>query len=167
MIIRRLKIEDLPIRVKWMNNPEVYSSMHFDIPITLEKTERWYKDNISNERRFDMVVTDGNEIVAFCGITSIDTIVKKGESYTFIDPDKKGCGIGTVARSLLLNYAFGVYGLNKVYCFINEDNFRSCRLSEKLGFKCEGRLRNEYRNQDGEMKDLLYYGLLKEEWTIR
>lgn len=164
MEIRKLQVEDLPIRVEWMNNPSIYKTMHFEIPITLEKTEQWFNNNLGNEKRLDMVVTDGDEIVAFCGITSIDPVIKKGESYTFVHPDKKGKGIGTIARTLLLDYVFGELGLNKVYCFTNEDNFCSSHLSEKLGFKLEGRHRKEYLTQSGELKDRLYYGLLKNEW---
>lgn len=167
MEIRRLEIKDLPTRVDWMNNPAVYKSMHFEVPISLEKTEQWFENNIGNKKRIDMVVTDSNEIVAFCGITSIDPIIKKGESYTFVHPDKQGKGIGTSARTLLLNYVFMYLELNKVYCFTNEDNIASCNLSEKLGFKLEGRLRKEYLTKNGEWKDRLYYGLLKEEWIGR
>ena len=111
-----------------------------------------------------MVVEDEEEIVAFCGITSIDPITKKGESYTFVNPRKKGKGIGTVARTLLLNYVFKVVGLNKVYCLTNEDNLSSCHVSEKLGFSLEGRHRKEFLSSSGELKDRLYYGLLKEDW---
>lgn len=167
MEIRRLEIEDLPTRVDWMNNPAVYKSMHFEIPISLKKTEQWFENNIGNKKRIDMVVTDGNEIVAFCGITSIDPFIKKGESYTFVHPNKQGKGIGIIARTLLLNYVFMHLELNKVYCFTNEDNLVSCHLSEKLGFKLEGRLRKEYLTKNGEWKDRLYYGLLKEEWIGR
>lgn len=164
MEIRRLAFGDLFTRVEWMNNPAIYKTMHFEVPITLEKTEQWFKNNIGNEKRIDMVVVDAEEIVAFCGITSIDPIIKKGESYTFVHPDKKGKGIGTIARTLLLDYVFGEFGLNKVYCYTNEDNLGSCHLSEKLGFKLEGRHRKEYLTPEGKWKDRLYYGLLKEEW---
>ena len=164
MEIRRLTLEDLPTRVEWMNNPAIYESMHFELPITLEKTIQWYNNSISNSKRIDMVVVDAGEIIAFCGITSIEPTIKKGESYTFVHPQKKGCGIGRIARTLLLDYVFGEIGLNKVYCYTNEDNMRSCRLSEKLGFTLEGRHRKEFLTSDGMWKDRLYYGLLKEEW---
>ena len=147
-----------------MNNPAIYSSMHFELPITLEKTTMWYRNNIGNEKRADMVVLDDGKIVAFCGITGIDPIVKKGESYTFVCPEMKGKGIGTKARILMLEYAFTELGLNKVFCLTNEDNYPSCKLSEKLFFKLEGRHRKEYLTADGEWKDRLYYGLLKEEF---
>ena len=40
MKIRRLQKEDLQTRVDWMNNPKVYSSMHFGIPVVMENTVR-------------------------------------------------------------------------------------------------------------------------------
>jgi len=40
MIIRKLEKSDLGERVAWMNCPEVYKTMHFTPPITLEKTVR-------------------------------------------------------------------------------------------------------------------------------
>ena len=164
MEIRRLQKEDLQTRVLWMNNPAIYTSMHFTLPITLESTEKWYANNIGNEKRADVVLLEDDEIVAFAGITNIDFTLHKGESYTFVSPDMQGKGIGTRARKMVLDYAFGELGLNKVYAYTNEDNIASCRLSEKLGFKLEGRFRQEYINKDGELKDRLYYGLLKEEW---
>lgn len=164
MELRRLQKEDLSTRVLWMNNPAVYTSMHFALPITLEGTEKWYDNNVGNEKRADVVLIEDGEIVAFAGITNIDSTLRKGESYTFVSPDKQGKGIGTRARKMVLDFAFGELGLNKVFAYTNEDNVPSCKLSEKLGFKLEGRFRQEYLNKDGVLKDRLYYGLLKEEW---
>ena len=164
MELRRLKKEDLPTRVLWMNNPAVYNSMHFTLPITLEGTEMWFDNNIGNDKRVDVVLLDDGKIVAFAGITNIDLSLSKGESYTFVCPDLQGKGIGTRARRMVLDFAFSELGLNKVFAYTNEDNIPSCKLSEKLGFKLEGRFRQEYINKDGELKDRLYYGLLKEDW---
>lgn len=164
MELRRLKKEDLPTRVLWMNNPAVYSTMHFTLPVTLEGTVKWFESNVLNDKRADVVLIEDDVIVAFAGITNIDNILKKGESYTFVNPDKQGKGIGTRARQRVLDFAFGELGLNKVYAYTNEDNIPSRRLSEKLGFKLEGRFRQEYINKAGEFKDRLYYGLLREEW---
>lgn len=164
MILRKLSIDDLPTRVEWMNNPAVYSTMHFEVPITLEKTIQWFNNNEDNKRRSDLVLIEAQQIVAFAGITNIDSTIGKGESYTFVNPNMQGRGIGTKARKLVIDYAFNELGLNKIYAFTNEDNIPSCRLSEKLGFKLEGRFREEYVNKDGILKDRLYYGLLKCEW---
>lgn len=66
-----------------MNNPAIYSSMHFDIPITLENTIRWY-NNKGNDKRADRAIIDGEKVVAFCGITSIDHQERKGKVITLL-----------------------------------------------------------------------------------
>jgi RimJ/RimL family protein N-acetyltransferase len=48
-----------------------------------------------------------------------------------------------------------------VYARIAPDNPASIRVAEKCGFQHEGLLRKEYRAGNGELMDVLYYGILK------
>ena len=59
MIIRKLRIEDLATRVEWMNNPAIYKSMHFDVPVRMDKTLEWFERNQQREDRVDFAFTDG------------------------------------------------------------------------------------------------------------
>ena len=165
MIIRKLEKDDLVTRVEWMNNPLIYSSMHFEVPILMEKTLQWYESNLSNDKRYDLTVLEDGEIVAFGGFTSINREIGKAETYLFASPFHLHKGIGTRAKKLICDFGFKELGLNKIYFITNEDNYASIRVNEKCGFKLEGRLRKEYLTKDGEFKDRLYYGLLKDEWT--
>lgn len=167
MIIRRLKEEDLKTRVEWMNSPAIYESMHYDIPVTYEKTLVWFHNNEVSDKRADLVVEDEGEILAFCGITGIDKVILKGEIYTFVNPFKKHKGIGTKTKMLMVEYAFTELKLNKLFSITNEDNIPSFKINEKLGFVKEGQFRREYLTKDGELKDRLYWGLLKEDWEMR
>lgn len=165
MQLRRINENDLEQRVKWMNNPKVYKSMHFAIPVLLDKTILWYKNNLKRKDRVDLIFhNDEGETVAFGGITSIDTALCKGELYVFVNPDIQKKGIGTVATRLLCDYGFQILKLNKIYLEINEDNVVAQRVYEKCGFRLEGRLNQGYLTADGELKNLLYYGLLKDDW---
>ena len=165
MEIRKLQKEDLETRVLWMNDPKIYSSMHFEVPILMTKTIQWYENNLSNENRYDVTVLEDGEIVAFGGYTSINREVGKAETYLFADPFHLHKGIGTRAKKLICQIGFEQLRLNKLYFITNEDNYASIRVNEKCGFKLEGRLRQEYITKDGERKDRLYFGLLKEEWA--
>lgn len=167
MEIRRLSFEDLSTRVEWMNNPLIYSSMHYEVPILLEKTIQWYEKNLKDDKRFDITVLEDGEIVAFGGFTSINREIGKAETYLFASPVHLHKGIGTRAKRLICNFGFKELGLKKIYFITNEDNYASIRVNEKCGFKLEGRLRKEYLTKGGEFKDRLYYGLLKEEWETR
>ena len=164
MIIRKIQIEDLPTRVLWMNNPQVYSTMHFEVPILMENTIKWFENNQQKDNRLDVTILENDEIVAFGGYTAIDRKVGKAETYLFADPIKHHHGIGTRAKMLMCKYGFEALQLNKLYFVANEENLPIIRVNEKCGFVKEGRMRQEYVASDGTLKDMLYYGLLKSDW---
>lgn len=164
MKIRRLQKDDLQTRVDWMNNPKVYGSMHFDIPVVMENTVRWFENNQGNDRRADVAFTnEEGELVAFGGITGINPELKMGELYAFVCPSAQAKGLGTEATRLLCEYGFAELGLNKIYLETNDDNFAAQRVYEKVGFVLEGKKRQEYVRKDGTLGDRYYYGLLKGE----
>lgn len=166
MEIRKLALEDLQQRVDWMNNPLVYKSMHFDVPVLIGKTIEWYNRNQQMEDRFDCAFFDeAGVIVAFGGITSINEEIGKGETYIFTNPDAHHKGIGTEAMKLLCKYGFETVGLNKLYAYTNEDNVASIKLHQKVGYEIEGRLRQEYKDDDGKLKDRIYLGYLKQNYA--
>ena len=164
MEIRRLSKEDLETRVAWMNNPAIYESMHFDVPVTMEKTLEWYQGNLGSNKRADFVIENDGEIVAFCGITGVDEKILKAETYLFVSPYLHHCGIGTKAKRLMIDYAFNEMGLNKLFVVTNENNAVSIALQRKYGYQLEGRFREEYVLADGTKMDRLYFGLLKKDW---
>ncbi len=167
MIIRRLEKSDLEKRVLWMNNPLIYASMHFEVPILMDKTLDWFESNLQNDKRFDVTILENGEVVAFGGFTSIDRKIGKAETYLFADPTCLHKGIGTRAKKQMCDFGFNELGLNKLFFITNEDNYASIRVNEKLGFQLEGRFRQEYVLENGERKNRLYYGLLREEWEER
>ena len=160
MKIRDIRREDLQTRVDWMNNPKVYKSMHFDLPVLLDNTIKWFDNIKSNNKRADVCFEENGNILAFGGLTTIDPVLKKAELYVFVDPSAQRSGIGTQATKLLCEYGFDELSLHKIFLITNEDNIAAIRVYEKCGFVLEGRHRDEYL-KDGEFKDRLYFGLLK------
>ncbi|MEE0947362.1 MAG: GNAT family protein [Bacteroidales bacterium] len=165
MNIRTITENDLPLRVKWMNHPKIYTSMHYDIPVLLENTLSWYKKNKENPNRIDVVFEDNCEILAMGGLTGIDTISKKAELYIFVNPFAHSKGIGTESTRLLCKYAFENLNLKKVFLVTNETNLSAQKVYEKVGFKLEGRLRKEVL-VNGMLEDRFYYGIFSNELVI-
>lgn len=163
MKLRTLQIGDLKIRVEWMNNPKVYSSMHFDVPVSLDNTICWFEKNQQNDNRSDVVFEEEGQIVAMGGLTNINRYTNKAELYVFVNPYLQRGGLGTQATKVLCKYGFEILNLDKIYLETNEDNCAAKRVYEKCGFKLEGVLRNEYKTHEGLLKSRLYYGILKGE----
>ena len=68
--------------------------------------------------------------------------------------------IATEAVSAMLDHCFGELGLHRVQAFIQPDNGASRALADKLGFRCEGLLRDNLRVGD-TWRDEMLYALLR------
>ena len=73
-----------------------------------------------------------------------------------------GSGIAREAVSALITLLFA-RGQRRVFADTDPENVGSNRLLERLGFKLEGRLRNEWATHIG-VRDSLIWGLLAAEW---
>jgi ribosomal-protein-serine acetyltransferase len=76
-------------------------------------------------------------------------------------------GRGLMTRTLrgLIAHFFDAQGLEKVAIGVDPENLRSAALPERLGFRREARVRSVQVRPDGTLGDLVFYGLLRDEWT--
>lgn len=74
-----------------------------------------------------------------------------------------GKGIGKITYYLLLEYAFEVLGMNRVWGTCFADNIGSQKLFESVGFSLEGKSR-EAIFRKGNYIDNLQYSILKSEY---
>ena len=69
----------------------------------------------------------------------------------------------TKALAEMINYCFGTLKLNKLFLRSSPLNFGSIKAAEKNGFKLEGFMRKDFKNGNGVLIDIAYYGLLNKE----
>jgi RimJ/RimL family protein N-acetyltransferase len=74
-----------------------------------------------------------------------------------------GRGYGTDVMNILLRFAFIEINLRRVTLTVFEYNPRAIRSYEKAGFQHEGRLR-QVLNKEGKRWDMVFMGILREEW---
>lgn len=79
------------------------------------------------------------------------------------DPANRGRGIGREAIALLLDFAFDVRNMHRVWLHVFARNEGAIRAYTRVGFREEGRLRDDqfYR---GRYEDALVMGILEDEW---
>ncbi len=82
------------------------------------------------------------------------------------EPQYWGGGHGTDALLLIVDYAFDWLDLRRLWLVTMSLNERVMRQMQKVGFTLEVRQR-QATLADGEWHDLLFYGLLREEWPGR
>lgn len=76
-----------------------------------------------------------------------------------------GGGVAREAVSAVIDQIFAE-GQRRVFADVDPDNAASRALLEKLGFKLEGYLRDEWETHLG-VRDTTLYGLLRAEWPAR
>jgi RimJ/RimL family protein N-acetyltransferase len=74
-----------------------------------------------------------------------------------------GKGYGTDAMRVILRYAFTELNLHRVSLNVFEYNSRAICSYGKVGFAIEGRVR-QFLQRDGQRWDLIFMGILWEEW---
>ena len=164
IILRRFRREDIPKKVEWINNPDNNRFLHYDIPISIEGTERWFNSHIGDDTRYDAVIEADGVPVGTIGLLSIDKKNSKAEFYIAMgETSYKGKGVAKEASRLILQYGFEVLGLNRIYLFTEAENVIAQRLFERVGFVKEGMLRQDI-NSRGLFVDRFTYGFLKEDW---
>lgn len=163
--LRNLEKEDLGLKVKWFNDPEVNATLDCSLPLTLAKTEEWFQNAVSDDSRRDFIVeTLDGEPIGTTGLIGINRIHQTAECYCVIGEKKyRGKGIGTLTHSLLIKWAFDELGLNKIWATVHTDNLAILKVIEKLGFQIEGTLR-EQKYIDGKYIDIIRVGLLRSEF---
>ncbi len=166
--VRRFEERDITYKVRWINDPEVNRYLHYDIPINEERTLVWYKRVLQDSSRVDFVIevaSDGDERipVGLLGLLNIDLKMMKAEFYIMVgDKNYWGKGVATIGAKKFISYAFQRFPLHRIYLFTEKDNVAARRLFERLGFKCEGLLRQDVFHM-GNKIDRYVYGLLRED----
>lgn len=88
---------------------------------------------------------------------------RRGELGYWLGLPHWGQGYATEAARRVLEFAFEMLGLNRVFATHYARNPASGRVMQKIGMTYEGTLRGQVVKW-GEPIDLLYYGILREEY---
>ena len=134
--LKLMEEEDIPNRVKWINDPIVQDTLNYDIPTSISKTKKWFDKILLDptRREFSIFTLDGKHI-GFCGLFNIQIPAMKAELHTVIgDREYWRGGFGTDVYRVLVDYGFRELGLNKIYGYQLLHNYGAHRVVEKLGW---------------------------------
>ncbi|MEK6938088.1 MAG: GNAT family protein [Nanoarchaeota archaeon] len=152
---------------EWSNDDEITHLMFTGIwPGNYETLEQTYTNLVKGDNVVFAIVDKKNDkIIGICGLYGIQWQPRFAE-YRILIGNKAywGKGIGTMAATFILKYAFRKLNLNKVHLGVNVENKGAVKSYEKAGFKHEGIVRQEiYRN--GRYYDAHKMSVLREEWN--
>jgi ribosomal-protein-alanine N-acetyltransferase len=136
--------------VRYYNLKATKAQMEFYESIWKEKTGCWWK----------IVSRESGKPVGACGMNFYQPVHEKAEIGYWLLPKYWKKGIMPEVLPVMLKHLFETWKLYRIEAVIEQGNTASCKLSEKLGFTLEGKLRDaEIKN--GKRVNLLLYSLLK------
>ncbi len=173
---RAVEREDIPIFVKWLNDPDIQRGILIRFPWSQAAEEDWFERmrkrpveeqvmGIEISEGFDATGEGHWKLIGTCAFDNIEWFNRCAEFGIMIgEKTYWNQGYGTEAVQLLCRHGFNTLNLNRIYLHVFENNPRAIRAYEKAGFIHEGRNRQgEYR--DGKYIDVLIMSILKSEYT--
>ena len=149
---------------KWLNDQEIVQfNSHGRFPMTTEKLIAYINSTSSSTNTIVLAIidTNTNSHIGNISLQSINWIDRNAE-IAFLLGEKSfwGKGIMNEAGSILLDHAFNVLNLHRVYCGTSEENIGMQKLAEKLGMVKEGK-RKEAIFKNGNYYDIIEFGIVK------
>lgn len=134
----------------------------------MEQAERLiinFRDGFDNEKsiRWALTLKESGEFIGTCGFHNMQIRSFRAEIGYEISEAHWNKGYITEAIRAMLEFGFGVMGLNRIEALVYPENVGSHKALEKLGFKEEGLLR-EYAFFREKFQDLIMHSLLRTEY---
>jgi UDP-4-amino-4,6-dideoxy-N-acetyl-beta-L-altrosamine N-acetyltransferase len=165
--LRAIEYDDLPLLVKWRNDPDIYQYFYEQEPLSLAMQRAWFEKLLqrSDERLWLIEARETGEAIGTVGLVHIDWRNRKAEWGRFlIYPDEyRHGGYGSEVESLILRYFFDHMNMNRLQCEVFADNENVVALHTKFGFRQEG-LFQEYVYKNGQYCSVAYLALLRSDY---
>lgn len=113
-------------------------------------------------RTGDEVLSSSSPFVGIISIENIDKINRNAEVGYWIGKEYWNRGIATESLMLVIDYAFNILDLHKLYASVFVQNAASIHVLEKCSLGKEGELYQQ-KYKHGKFHNILLYGLIKNE----
>jgi RimJ/RimL family protein N-acetyltransferase len=169
LTLRPMLLADVDLLAKWFEDAADYAlfDRNATIPVSVEALREAWEEELSSPKskaRWFIVEDSKHVSLALGGLQSINAVHGDAVLPVFISRRARGRGIGTRLIGLLFDIAFDELKLARVTTYLRSDNVISRRLTSKVGFVEEGRIRRAWR-ADGYRFDMMALGILRDEWA--
>ena len=163
--LRTVEHEDAEFVQRGHNDPDVAVPLGMRHPENASEARSHIEDSEGDKLNVGLLVCieDENDPTPVGEVHLMDLHHTRPEISYWVLPEYHGNGYGTEAVGVLVDYAFGSHEIRGLQAQAFAPNEESTGVLESLGFTHEGALRDA-RFRDGEYVDVVWYGLLREEW---
>lgn len=125
---RPLTKEDLPYRIKWLNDSEVNQFLGAVVRdgTDTEFHNKWFESYFADERagkRKIFMILDEEKPIGQVGLLDINQLDKNAELYIVIgEAEYRGKGIGKEAMKFIIDYGFSGLKLHRISLHVHAPN---------------------------------------------
>jgi RimJ/RimL family protein N-acetyltransferase len=162
--LREMRESDLIFLNQCRNKYEVSKNLNLFKPAGMDEELAWF--NRKKDEVHFVIELDAKGKKAPTGQVSLINLSHPNRSCEltiFLDDAYFGKGLGRIAITLMLDYAFGQLNMNKVMTHVYEFNDKSKKVFEATGFTLEGTLR-DFIFKDGKYVNAFIFGILAREY---
>lgn len=168
VMLRPVEERDLPLIVRWRNDPENRRFFFSPFLINPGAQKAWYAELLADRSRIVfMIETLEGMTVGTIGLYNVDWRNQQAEiGQILLDAEHRGFGYAEHAGHLLIRYAFEELNVHRVYSEVYGWNRAVIEWEKFYGFQQEGVLRQALFS-GGKFHDKVILGLLRDEWKAR
>ena len=168
VILRAITRDDLERLCQFNNDVEVELAGGGDPPTpqSVARLHAEYDAQVSAGGRdgTSFAIEADGVCIGQCALFQFDAVAQScALGITIGDKGYWGRGYGSDAIRILLDYAFRLRNIRRVYLTVNSTNERAIGAYRRCGFVDEGRLRQHVWSA-GQYIDLVNMGILRDEW---
>jgi RimJ/RimL family protein N-acetyltransferase len=164
--LRPIEEKDLAFLKRCFNDPFTEPMFYSQFLMSDGALLDWHHALLSSSSRMRFIIQrlDDGAAVGLIGLEHIDYRNQEAElAGLIIDPTERRCGWGKKATNALISYAFKDLHMHRLFARIYASNTAARRLTEKVGLKFEGAMRQALYHNWG-FEDLVYVSILRGEW---
>ena len=160
--LRTIEEEDIAFMQAVINDREIWRAIGRPSPVNRAQEREFFDEIVSDDEQLTLMIVAEDQPVGMVSLTP------GGENHSaelgyWVAPEHQREGYGSAGVTHTLTHGFNQLGYHRIAARVFAFNKASQGLLESLEFRREGRHR-EAAFVDGEYRDVLWYGLLAEEW---
>ena len=169
LLLRRFELSDAPAMfANWASDATTAQWMSWNVHPSVSYTAEVVSGITvcySNPAFYNWVieVRETGEIIGSIAL-AVNEYDEAAELSYCIGSRFRNHGYMTEAVGLVIRFCFTEVGFHKILACYSAENVASGRVMQKNRMIFEGRLREQHQCHDGTFSDLLYYGILSNEY---
>jgi ribosomal-protein-alanine N-acetyltransferase len=171
LVLRTFLTDDVPDIARLADDPRISrNALRIPYPYTEDDARKWLatqrEDALAGTGAVFAITGKGDgALMGACGL-EVCREHRRAEVGYWLGSDFWEKGYATEAATAVVGWGFSEMDLNRISATRFSDNPASGRVLEKIGMRWEGELRRHVFH-GGEFRDMVMYGILREEWERR